>query len=227
MTRRMPQIFKKDDKTKEITKVSPSEAKKFIMSVHGWTAEEYTKKRDIFKNKLRAFESFQRAQGKDVKPQNVVEILYKQASNMKKYGADYEPTQALKRIEAFSAVSITKGRKQAAAKGRAYQQINLRQLVYVSDRFKQFIKVNDGARAIVEKFNKKAKESGKPVNATKLEEALADYANALHAIIDPPKKKKGETNSVSTSQIIPSGETYGSDSDLSFNVDDYLTDDED
>ena len=213
MARQLPQIFK-TNKSGERVRVSPSEVKKFIMSAHGWTAEEYTKKRDIFKNKLRAFESFQRAQGKEVKQQNVVEMLYKQAKAMKTHGADYKPSQAIKRIEAFSAVSITKGRKQATRQGKAFNAINTTQLAYVSDRFEKLVNTNAGAKRIVDAFYKKAEEDGKPVNATKLEEALSDYANAMHVRID--NQGAGET--------IPSGETYGSDTDFAFDIDEYLND---
>ena len=213
MARQLPQIFKRN-KSGALVRVSPREAKKFIMSAHGWTSEEYTKKRDIFKNKLRAFESFQRAQGKEVKQQNVVELLYKQAKAMKTHGADYKPSESIKRIESFSAVSITKGRQQATRQGKAFNAINTKQLAYVSDRFEKLIDANDGAKRIVETFYKKAEEDGKPVNATMLEEALSDYANAMHVRID--NQGEGET--------IPSGETYGSDVDFAFDIDEYLND---
>ena len=213
MARQLPQIFKKN-KSGALVRISPREVKQFIMSAHGWTAEEYTKKRDIFKNKLRAYESFQRAQGKKVKQQNVVELLYKQAKAMKRYGSKYTPSQEIKRIESFSAVSITKGRKQAMRQGKAFNAINTKQLAYVSDRFEKLVNTNDGAKRIVEAFYKKAEEDGKPVNATMLEEALADYANAMHVRID--SQGEGET--------IPSGETYGSDIDTDFDVSAYLDD---
>ena len=211
MARQLPQIFRKN-KSGDLVKVSSKEVKAFIMKAHGWTSEEYTKKRDIFKNKLRAYESFQRAQGKEVKQQNVVELLYKQAKAMKMYGSKYTPSQEIKRIEAFSAVSITRGRKQAMRQGKAFNAINTKQLAYVSDRFKGLVNTNDGAKRIVETFYKKAEEEGKPVNATMLEEALADYANAMHARID--SQGEGET--------IPSGETDGSPIDFAFDIDEYL-----
>ena len=211
MARQLPQIFKKN-KSGDLVKVSSKEVKAFIMKAHGWTAEEYTKKRDIFKNKLRAYESFQRAQGKEVKQQNVVELLYRQAKAMKRYGENYKPSQEIKRIESFSAVSITRGRNQAMRQGKAFNAINTKQLAYVSDRFQGLININDGAKKIVEAFYRKAEEDGRPVNATKLEEALSDYANAMHARID--SQGEGET--------IPSGETNGSPIDFAFDIDEYL-----
>ena len=216
MSRNLPHIYKKV-KTGDLVKVSAKEVKAFIMSAHGWTSEEYTKKRDIFKNRLRAFESFQRAQGKEVKSQNVVELLYKQAKAMKYYGKEYQPSEQIKRIESFSAVSITKGRQQAKRLGKAFKAINDKQLKFVNERFKSLISNNEGAQRIIEAFNDKAKADGKPVNATKLEEALSDYADSIHAkIAEEAKQQSGET--------IPSGESYGSDTDTDFDVSAYLDD---
>lgn len=211
MAKNLPHIYKKS-KTGDLVKVSAKEVKAFIMSAHGWTSEEYTKKRDIFKNRLRAFESFQRAQGKEVKSQNVVELLYKQAKAMKYYGKEYQKSEQIKRIESFSAVSITKGRQQAKRMGKAFKAINDKQLKFVNERFKSLISNNEGAKRIIEAFNDKAQKDGKPVNATKLEEALSDYANAMHVKTD----NQGE------GEIIPSGETYGSDTDIDFDVSAYL-----
>ena len=222
MSKNLPHIYKKS-KTGDLVKVSAKEVKAFIMSAHGWTSEEYTKKRDIFKNRLRAFESFQRAQGKEVKSQNVVELLYKQAKAMKYYGKEYQLSQEIKRIESFSAVSITKGRQQANRQGKAFNDINQRQLNYLKTRFgdidnpkgKGFVNSNEGAKRIVEAFYEKAKKEGKPVNATKLEEALSDYADSIHAkIAEEAKQQSGET--------IPSGESYGSDTDIDFDISAYL-----
>jgi hypothetical protein len=214
MARNLPHIYKKS-KTGDLVKVSAKEVKAFIMSAHGWTSEEYTKKRDIFKNRLRAFESFQRAQGKEVKSQNVVELLYKQAKAMKYYGKEYQPSEQIKRIESFSAVSITKGRQQAKRMGKAFNAINNKQLKFVNERFKSLISNNEGAQRIIEAFNDKAKADGKPVNATKLEEALSDYADSIHAKIDEEAEQQSD-------ETIPTGESYGSDTDIDFDVSAYL-----
>jgi hypothetical protein len=216
MAKNLPHIYKKS-KTGDLVKVSAKEVKAFIMSANGWTSEEYTKKRDIFKNRLRAFESFQRAQGKEVKSQNVVELLYKQAKAMKYYGKEYQPSQEIKRIESFSAVSITKGRQQAKRMGKAFNAINNKQLKFVNERFKSLISNNEGAQRIIEAFNDKAKADGKPVNATKLEEALSDYADSIHAKIDEEADQQSD-------ETIPTGESYGSDTDIDFDVSAYLDD---
>ena len=144
---------------------------------------------------------------------------------MKYYGKEYQPSQEIKRIESFSAVSITKGRQQAKRMGKAFEAINDKQLNYIKTRFgdidnpksKGFVNSNEGAKRIVQSFYEKAQKDGKPVNATKLEEALSDYADCIHAkITEEARQQSGET--------IPSGETYGSDTDTDFDVSAYLDD---
>lgn len=110
-------IYKKDG-----TKISNREMKRDIMKAHGWTAEQYRKQYDIFKNKLRAYESFQRAHGVEVKTQSPSVVLYKQAKSMLREGADYQPSIKMQRIQAFSAVSITKGRELAKNLTSVYTQ---------------------------------------------------------------------------------------------------------
>ena len=83
-------------------KVTPTEAKTTIMRANGWTAEQYKKQYDIFKNKLRAYEAFE---GKFAKRQSAVELLYKQAKAKLREGADYQPSIKMQRIESFTSVS--------------------------------------------------------------------------------------------------------------------------
>ena len=106
--------YKYIQKNKERVKVAMTsrEVKAFIMRINGWTAEEYQKNYDIFKNKLRAYEAVE-AQGGNVKKQSVVDVLYAEAKSKELYGADYKPSEKMKRIRATSAYSITKGRKKA------------------------------------------------------------------------------------------------------------------
>lgn len=189
----------------ESVKVSAREAKATIMKANNWSAEEYRKKYDIFKNKLRNYEAYQAAvTGKPVQRQNVVEMLYKQAKSKMRYGADYEESAKMKQIKSFSAVSMTQSRKQAqSAKYRA--KVSAAYTNYVVDeRFSKFIDENEGAADIVEKFKD---ANGKVTNPVALEQALSDYANAVHK-----QERANEAN----------GETYGSDVVIDFNVSSYL-----
>lgn len=89
------------------------EVKAYIMKVNNWTAEQYRKQYDIFKNKLRAYEAVQEAGGYKVKKQSVSDVLYYTAMAKQREGADYKPSREMEKILSMSAYSITKGRKYA------------------------------------------------------------------------------------------------------------------
>ena len=207
-----PQIFKT---IKGVTvKLSPTEIKQTIMRAHGWTSEEYIKARDIFKNRLKNYESFRRAQGIKEAPQSPVELLYKQARTMLREKSNYKPSAKMRQIESFTAVSITQGRRASERQGLAFKRQNLRQTQYVESRFEGLLRQNKGAQEIVERFKKEASEKDELLNASKLEKALSDYANALHDKMNYSGSGSGEA--------IPSGETFGSDGSIDFDIEEYL-----
>lgn len=207
-----PQIFKT---IKGVTvKVSPTEIKQTIMRAHGWTSEEYTKARDIFKNRLKNYESFRRAQGINEAPQSPVELLYKQARTMIREKSNYKMSAKMRQIESFTAVSISEGRRASERQGLAFKRQNLRQTQYVESRFEGLLRQNKGAQEIVERFKKEASEKGELLNASKLEKALSDYANALHDKMSYSGSGSGEA--------IPTGEGFGSDGSVDFDIEEYL-----
>ena len=180
--------------------VKAGEAKRTIMQANNWTEEQYRKQYDLFKNKLRAYESFKRAHGADVETQSPQELLYKQARAKLREGAEYEPSEKMKQIESFSAVSITKGRKLAADLESVYSKRRAAEYEeYVSNRFEGLIGANPKAAEI-------AANIGDPV---KREQALADYADFLKE-----QRKAGA--------IPESGEAVGSGEAVEFDYSDYL-----
>lgn len=197
--------------------LSSREVKQYIMRANNWTADQYQKQYDIFKNKLRAYESFKEEQGAPVDRQSVVSILFKEAKAKKQYGSSYKPSRQMQQIRSFSAYSITKGR--AKAKQADYQaQQQAKYARYVSSRFGEedgFIKSNKGAQKIVERFKEEAQRTGQPVNYVRMEEALSAYANKVHAKMD-------ENGTVKENEAVPSSETYGSDDQVDFDIDAYL-----
>lgn len=195
-------------------KMTSSEVKQFIMKQNNWTADEYRKKYDIFKNKLRAYESFKRAQGVNVEQQSVVSVLFQQAKAKQIYKGDYVPSKKMQQIQGFSAVSITKGR-QYATKKKYSQRVNEKYGAYLEERFEGFIQSNKGAGRIVQAFMEDAKAKGEPVNYAKLEKALSDYANKVKAKITEDEKVK-------ENEAIASGETVGSPQEVDFDYNDYL-----
>lgn len=100
------------------------EVKAYIMKVNNWTAEQYRKQYDIFKNKLRAYEAVQEAGGYKVKKQSVSDVLYYTAMAKQREGADYKPSREMEKILSMSAYSITKGRKYATQEKYLNRQYN-------------------------------------------------------------------------------------------------------
>ena len=170
-------------------KVTASQMKRVIMSANDWTEAQYRKQYDLFKNKLRAYESFKRAHGADVAPQSPQEVLYRAAKAKKREGAEYKPSIEMRRIQSFSAVSITKGRKLAQDTESQYSK--RRSAAYaasINAAFEGFIREVPKAREIVETIE----------DPIKREEALKALAKHIHA----KQRPSGE---------VISGETYGSD----------------
>lgn len=194
--------------------LSSKEVKAFIMKQNNWTEKQYYNQYHLFKNRLRAYESFKSAQGAKVEKQSVVELLFKEAKSKQTYGRDYKPSAKMQQIKTFSAVSITKGR-QYATQQKYIERQNKKYQLYVNNRFGDFIKANKGASDIVDQFMQDAEEKGTTINYVKLEKALSAYADKVHARVDEEEK-------IQNNEAIPSGETFGSDNTIDFDIDAYL-----
>ena len=190
--------------------MSSREVKQFIMEQNGWTAETYRKQYDIFKNKLNAYESYQRSRGVDVEHQSTTALLFKEAKSKKTYGNDYKPSMKMQQIKSFSAYSITKGRQLAqgdSASARRYQaKETAKYEAYVQRRFGDLIESNPTAQEINELIK----------DPVKKEKALSELANKLHAkITDDEVKEASEAIPIST-------EHYGSSDEIDFDISQYL-----
>ena len=147
----------------ETVKVKPSEVKATIMKANNWTADQYKKQYDIFKNKLRAFEAFEGTGQR----QSAVELLYKQARAKIREGAEYQPSIKMQRINAFTSVSSGKASK--LLENEMYR--SRREATYSSATYKQF-------EGLIAK-NAKAKEIYDNIkDPVQREKALTDYANS-------------------------------------------------
>jgi len=182
------------------------EVKAYIMKVNNWTAEQYKKQYDIFKNKLRAFEAYEASTGAKVTQQSAVELLYKEARSKASYGSNYTPSIKMQRIRSFTSVSSGKA-GQKALQSTKYRE--RRAKAYGDATFKQFeglIRSNQTASNIY--YNIK--------DPVKREKALTDFANQMHAKIDAQGR-------ATANEAIPSGETIGSDTaDITFDISKYL-----
>ena len=182
------------------TKVTAAEIKKTKMKANGWNASQYQKKYDIFKNRLRAYESFRAAGGNPLAPQSPAELLYKQAKAKLRHGADYKPSAQMRAIQSMAAVSITKGRKQAAQaftapeKPTARKTIKQKYRARVLNSFEAFISAHPQAQELALKYVD---------NPVLMEKALSDYA----AKVEEERKKQAAKTGA---EAIPEGDKTGS-----------------
>lgn len=170
-------------------KVTARQKKAAIMSANDWTEDQYRKQYDIFKNKLRAYESYRRAHGAEVETQSPQEVLYRAAKAKKREGAAYSPSLEMQRIQSFSAVSITKGRRLAEDLESDYSRRRGETFAAMtSQAFAGLIRDVDKAREIAVTIE----------DPVKREEALKALAEHIHA----KQRPNGE---------VLGGEVYGSD----------------
>lgn len=187
-------------------KMTSREVKSYIMRVNNWTTEQYNKQYDILRNKVRAYEAYERVSGKAVESQSVTSILFKEARSKQLYGADYTPSIKMQRIRSFTSVSSGKAGQKAltsqtylSRRARTYEDATYR-------RFKGLIESNTTAQKIYESIK----------DPVKREKALSDYANRIHARIN--EKDEEEANGA----IPVSSEVYGSEDPIDFDYSVYM-----
>ena len=190
--------------------MTSKEVKQYIMKQNNWTAETYRKQYDIFKNKLNAYESYQRSRGVAVEHQSTTALLFKEAKSKQFYGDEYKPSMKMQQIKSFSAYSITKGRQLAQGETKSAKRYQEKETAkyeaYVQQRFGGFIESNPTAQ----KIDAMVKD---PV---KKEKALSELADKLNAkITDDEVKEAGEAIPVST-------EHYGSSDEIDIDISKYL-----
>ena len=186
-------------------KMTNKEVKAYIMKQNKWTSDQYNKQYDILRNKLRSYEAYEKASGRDIKAQSVQGLLFKEAKAKKRLGSEYKPSIKMQRIRQFTSVSSGK-KGQKSLQGKKYME--RRAATYEDATYKQFkglIENNPQAKLIYDSIK----------NPSKREEALSDFANKL-------KAKINEQDEVIETEAIPFGETYGSSDVIDFDIDDYL-----
>lgn len=204
--------------------ITKKEMRQTIMAANNWTAEQYRKQYDIFKNKLRFYEEVQRSRGVqeyqtggEKAQQSPQELLYKIARAKQRFGADYEPSQEVEQIQAVTAHSISKGRKIAAQASSKSYKAAVSKIVNI--RFQGFIEHYDKAAEIVEQITDPVKQ----------EEALTAFATYLHATQPRTGKDKGAPKPKTGKGGFPQGEVYGSgdaDSGDEFDFSEWLPDED-
>lgn len=190
----------------ERVELTSHEVKAYVMKTNNWTSQQYKKQYDIFKNKLRAYESYERAHGVNIEKQSASQLIYKEAKARRREGAEYKPSIKMQRIRSFTSVSSGKA-GQKALQGQRYMARRAKMYEEATNKqFKGLLEKNAKAREIAENIK----------DPVKREKALADYANALNAKIN-------EQDEVEENEAIPfSGETYGSDAQIDFDYEQYM-----
>ena len=209
---RLTKTIIKDGEATQVT-ISSREMKSTIAKAYGISLEAVDKKYYLFRNRLRAYESFKRESGVEVTPQSPLNLMYKQAKSMLRHGADYKPSNEFEAINTFSAVSISKGERLAKATESRYYKKHQAEIGSLAlANFKKFIIAHTNAQEVV-----KAYREGN-ITGVQLQDTLARMAKDVKAI-----QKQKRTGGFSSSEIgsdsieIPSAEEY---------IKDYKTDNE-
>lgn len=179
------------------------DVKAYVMKERGWTTEQYNKEYDKLRNRLRAYEAFQRKSGIEVEAQSPASLLYFESRAKKREGAEYTPSLELKRIQSFPSISSGKAltralERQSEAFGRKYRTTT-------DIAFSALIAANPTAADIAARVQ----------DPVKREQALKALAAKLHA-------KQDAAGRVQASSAIPFGQAVGSDDAIEFDIEEYL-----
>lgn len=184
--------------------ISSKEMKSTIAKAYGISLEAVDKKYYLFRNRLRAYESFKRESGVEVTTQSPLNLMYKQAKSMLRHGTDYKPSNEFEAINTFSAVSITKGERLAKATESRYYKKHQAEIGSLAlAHFDKFIQMHTSAQEL-----KRAYKEGK-ISGVQLQASLSQMAKDVKAI-QKQKRAGGFANGQigSDTAEIPSAEEY-------------------
>ena len=179
------------------------EIKSYVMKERGWTSDQYSKEYDKLRNRLRAYEAFQRQSGVSVEAQSPASILYFESRARKREGEEYQPSLELQRIKSFP--SISSGKALGRALERRSETFVRRYTETTNKVFAGLIAANPTAAEIAERVT----------DPVKRERALIDLATKLHA-------RQDAAGRVQASSAIPFGQAVGSDEAIDFDIESYL-----
>ena len=154
------------------------DVKAYVMKERGWTSEQYNKEYDKLRNRLRAYEAFQRQSGVSVEVQSPASILYFESRARRREGAEYHPSLELQRIKSFP--SISSGKALGRALERRSETFVRRYAETTSKVFAGLIAANPTA-AEIGTIQRIVIEDGKRRIATSQDEARLQQYNELKA----------------------------------------------
>ena len=179
------------------------EIKSYVMKERGWTSDQYSKEYDKLRNRLRAYEAFQRQSDVSVEAQSPASILYFESRARRREGAEYQPSLELQRIKSFP--SISSGKALGRALERRSETFARRYTETTNKVFAGLIAANPTAAEIAERIT----------DPVKRERALIGLAAKLHA-------RQDASGRVQASSAIPFGQAVGSDEAIDFDIESYL-----
>ena len=179
------------------------DVKAYVMKERGWTSEQYNKEYDKLRNRLRAYETFQRESGVEVEKQSPASLLYFESRARRREGAEYQPTLELQRVKSFPSVSSGKALRRTLE--RSYERLERIYSKTTDKAFARLIEINPTAAEIYETID----------DPVRREQALKDFAELLHA-------KQDAAGRVQASSAIPFGQAVGSDDAIDFDIEAYL-----
>lgn len=179
------------------------EIKSYVMKERGWTTDQYSKEYDKLRNRIRAYEAFQRHSGVSVEAQSPASILYFESRARRRAGAEYQPSLELQRMKSFP--SISSGKALGKALERRSETFARRYAETTNKVFAGLIAANPTAAEIAERVT----------DPVKRERALIDLATKLHA-------RQDAAGRVQSSSAIPFGQAVGSDEAIDFDIESYL-----
>ena len=182
---RLTKTIIKDGEAVQVNLTS-REMKSTIAKAYGISIEDVDKKYYLFRNRLRAYESFKIASGYEVERQSPLNVMYKQAKAMLKYGSDYEPSREFQAINQFSAVSISKGEKLAKSTESRYYDKHQTALGNLALKYyDKFISAHTPAKEL-----KQAYIEGR-ITGVNLQQALEQMAKDVKDALKEMRRKGG------------------------------------
>ena len=183
--------------------LTAQEIKSYVMKERGWTTDQYSKEYDKLRNRIRAYEAFQRQSGISVEAQSPASILYFESRARRREGAEYQPSLELQRIKSFP--SISSGKALGRALEHRSETFARRYTETTNKVFAGLIATNPTAAKIAERVT----------DPVKRERALIDLATKLNA-------RQDAAGRVQASSAIPFGQAVGSDEAIDFDIESYL-----
>ena len=200
---RLKKTIIKEGELTQVT-ITSREMKSTIAKAYGISLEAVDKKYYLFRNRLRAYESFKRESGAEVTPQSPLNLMYKQAKAMLRHGADYKPSNEFEAINTFSAVSISKGEQLAKATGSRYYKKHQAEIGRLAlAHFDKFIQAHANAQDLVKSYRE-----GK-ITGVQLQASLSKMAEDVKAIQKQKRAGGFSSGMIGSDSIeIPSAEEY-------------------